>query len=155
MEKYAAAHPGTFCFVHLLYGDDSWRPLALEYGVLMPDSLSGFLRRIRDGDRATLGSWTRSPSVSAGVALRARIVLATAAGEGTSEVARRLGVSRPTVIAWRERYRAGGIDALVYPRREGRARAHRGCLDPAGRTDDLRLPQLLEGLPLDQADPLP
>jgi hypothetical protein len=29
------------------------------------------------------------------------------------------------------------------------------CLDPAGGTDDLRFPQLLEGLPLDQADPLP
>ena len=76
--------------------------------------------QIRDADRATLVSWTRSPSVSAGVALRARILLATAEGEGTSQVARRLGVSRPTVIAWRQRYRFGGIDALIDAPRSGR-----------------------------------
>jgi len=49
-----------------------------------------------------------------------RIVLAVAEGEGTSEIARRFGVSRPTVIAWRERYRCGGIDALSDAPRSGR-----------------------------------
>jgi transposase len=67
-----------------------------------------------------LASWTRSPSVQAGMALRARIVLGAAAGEGTSAIARRLEVSRPTVIHWRERYRAGGIDALEDAPRSGR-----------------------------------
>ncbi len=76
--------------------------------------------RIRDADRATLLSWTRSPSVSAGVALRARIVLGSGRGEGTSETARRLGVSRPTVIMWRNRYRSGGLDALMDAPRSGR-----------------------------------
>ncbi len=76
--------------------------------------------RIRDRDLAALASWTRSPSVSAGVALRARIVLGAASGEGTSEIARRLGVSRPTVIAWRQRYLSGGIDALTDAPRSGR-----------------------------------
>src|SRR5437660_9893939 len=76
--------------------------------------------RVREGELATLSSWTRSPSMSAGVALRARIVLAVAEGQGTSEIARRLGVSRPTVIAWRERYRSGGIDALSDAPRSGR-----------------------------------
>ncbi len=84
----------------------------------MTPSISG--RQIRDADRARLVSWSRSPSVSAGMSVRARIVLATAAGEGTSAVARRLGVSRPTVIAWRERYRAGGIEALTDAPRSGR-----------------------------------
>src|SRR5659263_170078 len=78
--------------------------------------------RIRDGDLATLVSWTRSPSIHAGAALRARIVLACARGEGTSQVARRLGVSRPTVIAWRERYRAAGLEALRDAPRSGRPR---------------------------------
>ena len=76
--------------------------------------------QVRDGELATLASWTRSPSVSAGEALRARIVLAAAEGGGTSAIARRLGVSRPTVIAWRERYRSGGINALSDAPRSGR-----------------------------------
>ena len=84
----------------------------------MTPSIGG--RQIRDADRARLVSWSRSPSVSAGMALRARIVLATAEGEGTSAVARRLQVSRPTVIAWRERYRTGGIEALSDQPRSGR-----------------------------------
>jgi len=75
---------------------------------------------VRDEDLPTLEAWTRAPSVSAGAALRARIVLACAAGEGTSQVARRLGTSRPTVIAWRERYRAGGLAALADAPRSGR-----------------------------------
>jgi len=76
--------------------------------------------QVADDDRATLLSWTRSSSLAAGVALRARIVLACAEGQGTSQVASRLGVSRPTVIAWRERYRAGGIEALTDAPRSGR-----------------------------------
>src|SRR5437588_7761055 len=76
--------------------------------------------QIRDADRTTLVKWTRSSSVPAGVALRARIVLGAALGEGTSEMARRLGVSRPTVIMWRDRYRSGGPDALMDAPRSGR-----------------------------------
>jgi len=76
--------------------------------------------QVRDEDLMTLEAWTRSQLTPAGAALRARIVLACAAGEGTSQVARRLGISRPTVIAWRERYRAGGIEALADAPRSGR-----------------------------------
>ena len=75
---------------------------------------------IPDADRATLSGWTRSASITAGAALRARIVLKAGAGEGTSAIARQLGVSRPTVIAWRERYRSGGIGALEDAPRSGR-----------------------------------
>jgi transposase len=75
--------------------------------------------RIRDEDMAVLVSWARAPSIPAGAALRARIVLASAQGQGTSQVAARLAVSRPTVIAWRERYRAGGIAALADARARG------------------------------------
>lgn len=34
MEKYCAQHPGTFFFVRFIYGDQTWTPWALEYGVL-------------------------------------------------------------------------------------------------------------------------
>jgi hypothetical protein len=37
MEKYAAAHPGTFVFSRPIYGDDTWVPHALEYGLLLPE----------------------------------------------------------------------------------------------------------------------
>jgi transposase len=78
------------------------------------------LVQISDEDRATLVSWTRSSSVRAGLALRARIVLAVADGEGTSAVARRVGVSRPTVILWRDRFVQAGLDGLADAPRSGR-----------------------------------
>lgn len=34
MERYCAEHPGTFCFSRPIYADGSWRPTAIEYGVL-------------------------------------------------------------------------------------------------------------------------
>lgn len=63
-------------------------------------------------DRVTLQSWTRSSTVSAGHVERARIVLAVADGAGTSSAARMVGVSRPTVIKWRDRFAANGIAGL-------------------------------------------
>ena len=37
MERYASEHPGTFMFSRPIYGDDSWTPHALEYGLLLPE----------------------------------------------------------------------------------------------------------------------
>ena len=65
-------------------------------------------------------SWTRSSSVRAGVATRAKIVLAAGNGEGTSSISRRLGVSRPTVIQWRQRYAVAGLAGLDDAERSGR-----------------------------------
>ena len=75
---------------------------------------------VSNEDRARLESWTRSSSVSAGHAERARIVLTVAGGAGTSETARLLGVSRPTVIKWRERFAASGLAGLDDEGRSGR-----------------------------------
>jgi transposase-like protein/transposase len=75
---------------------------------------------LSDEDRATLASWTRSRTLSAGRAERARIVLAVADGAGTSAVARKVGVSRPTVIKWRERFVANGLVGLEDEERSGR-----------------------------------
>jgi hypothetical protein len=63
-------------------------------------------------DREVLASWTRSPSVRAGLAQRARIVLLAGDGLGTNEIVRRTRVSKPTVIAWKRRYAAEGIGGL-------------------------------------------
>src|ERR1700722_14959203 len=75
---------------------------------------------LSDVDRAVLESWTRSSTVSAGQRERAEIVLAVAGGAGVSGAARSLGVSRPTVIKWRDRFLADGLDGLGDLPRTGR-----------------------------------
>jgi len=75
---------------------------------------------LSDRDRATLESWTRSSTVSAGQRERAEIVLAVAGGAGVSGTARTLGVSRPTVIKWRDRFARDGVDGLADLPRSGR-----------------------------------
>src|SRR5260370_12051050 len=73
-------------------------------------------------DREVLASWTRSPSIRAGLAQRARIVLLAGDGLGTNEMVRRTGVSKPTVIAWKRRYAAEGIGGLEDRPRPGKPR---------------------------------
>ena len=75
---------------------------------------------VSDRDRVTLESWTRSSTVSAGQRERAEVVLSVAAGAGVSGTARTLGLSRPTVIKWRDRFAADGIDGLADQPRSGR-----------------------------------
>ncbi|HET9657423.1 MAG TPA: helix-turn-helix domain-containing protein [Kineosporiaceae bacterium] len=77
---------------------------------------------LREGDREELGRLTRSSSVRAGLAQRARIVLLAADGLSNTAIAERVGVSRPTVIAWRGRYQAKGIKGLQDEDRSGRPR---------------------------------
>jgi transposase len=58
----------------------------------------------------------------AGLVMRAKIVLAAADGAGTGEIVQRFGVSKPTVIAWRNRYLAEGIGGLDDRPKTGRPR---------------------------------
>src|SRR3954454_12078956 len=67
---------------------------------------------LSEHERSRLESWTRSSTISAGHAERARIVLAIADGVGTSATARLVGVSRPTVIKWRDRCAVRGLAGL-------------------------------------------
>src|SRR5215204_2201701 len=77
---------------------------------------------LRSGDRELLESWTRSSSIRAGLAQRARIVLLAADGVSNTEIAERVGVSRPTVISWRDRYASSGLQGLGDEQRSGRPR---------------------------------
>src|SRR4029453_15279235 len=77
---------------------------------------------LRPGDRELLESWTRSSSIRAGLAQRARIVLLAADGISNTEIAERVGVSRPTVIGWRDRYASSGVWGVEDERRSGRPR---------------------------------
>src|SRR5512140_340198 len=73
-------------------------------------------------DRDVLASWVRSPSIRAGLAQRARIVLLAGDGIGTNEIARRTGVSKPTVILRKKRYAAEGTGGLEDPPKPGKPR---------------------------------
>src|SRR4029453_228903 len=55
-------------------------------------------------DLHTLRQWSRSSSVRAGLAARAKILLLAAEGLSNTQIAQQLGCSRPTVILWRRRY---------------------------------------------------
>ena len=67
---------------------------------------------VSEEQRLVLERWARAHGTPQSVVMRARIVLLAAAGESNSAIARRLSVSRPTVIMWRERFAAGGPAAL-------------------------------------------
>src|SRR4249920_3303106 len=71
-------------------------------------------------DRDELESWTRSPSMRAGLAQRARVVLLAADGVGTGEIVRRVGLSKPAVIGWKRRFAAEGVAGLVDRPKSGR-----------------------------------
>jgi len=67
-------------------------------------------------------SWTRSSSIRAGLAQRARIVLLAADGVSNTEIAKRVGVARQTVIDWRADYDRAGLAGLEDQPRSGRPR---------------------------------
>ena len=77
---------------------------------------------VPDTDAATLRRWTRSTSVRAGLALRARMVLLAAEGQSNTEIAARVGCSRQAVMRWRGRYVRHGLDGLDDQPRSGRPR---------------------------------
>ncbi len=77
---------------------------------------------LRAGDRERLESWTRSSSIRAGLAQRARIVLLAADGVSNTAIAAQVGVARQTVISWRGRYLTSGLTGLVDEQRSGRPR---------------------------------
>src|SRR5438105_2160757 len=78
---------------------------------------------LRDEDRPKLEALIRSSTVPVGLAQRARIVLLAADGVANYEIAERVGVSRPTVNLWRNRYAVRGLAGLEGEKRPGRPRS--------------------------------
>ena len=64
-------------------------------------------------DRRLLETWTRAHNAPQSVAMRCRVILLAADGLANNAIANALGISRPTVLLWRERFAAGGPRALV------------------------------------------
>ena len=73
--------------------------------------------------RATLIRLTRRPTVAAGLARRARIVLLAADGLAIRQIAALVGTDPNGVRRWRDRFRAQGVDGLAERPRPGRPRA--------------------------------
>ena len=78
---------------------------------------------LREGDRDELVGLTRSSAGRAGLAARARIVSLAAGGTPNVDIARLVGVSRPTVNTWRIRYAEHGMAGLADEKRSGRKRS--------------------------------
>jgi len=72
--------------------------------------------------RTVLERWTRRSTVSAGLALRARIVLAASEGGSNIEVAEAVGCHYATVAKWRGRFIKSGLVGLSDEYRPGRPR---------------------------------
>jgi transposase len=73
-------------------------------------------------ERARLEAWSRRRKTAQALALRCRIVLAAADGAANGEIAEQLGISRPTVTKWRNRFAERRLDGLLDEPRPGRPR---------------------------------
>ena len=75
---------------------------------------------VLDGEqREQLEGFANSRSLPAGLVRRARIILLSASGKTTREVARQLETSKVTVCLWRCRFRAHGVGGLYDELRPG------------------------------------
>jgi transposase len=85
----------------------------------MPQSAAAL--PIAPEDLAILRGWSAATQAPAVQVQRARILLLAAEGVANSEIAERLGIARPTVIAWRKRYVREGLTGRLADRpRRGR-----------------------------------
>jgi hypothetical protein len=69
---------------------------------------------------------------------RGRIVLASADRHSAQQVAQSIGVSRPTVWRWQQRFLESGVDGLLRDNPQARQGAHRGGNHGAGGGIDPR-----------------
>jgi transposase len=77
---------------------------------------------LTDDERVRLEAWARRRTTAQALAQRSRIVLAAAEGLKNTEIAERLGVGRPMVTKWRNRFAQDRLDGLVDEPRPGRPR---------------------------------
>src|SRR6266542_2293245 len=69
--------------------------------------------RVSAADREWLEALVQGGKTPQRVVLRARIVLGAAAGQSNNGLAKALGISRPTLLRWRERFVEAGMGGLL------------------------------------------
>ncbi len=67
---------------------------------------------LNDADEAQIQRWLSAFGTPQQVALRSRVVLASAAGESDSAIAERLNTNRKTEMLWRTRFAQEGLESL-------------------------------------------
>src|SRR3954469_17134535 len=87
----------------------------------MPDPVAVQIALSED-EREQLEAWSRRRKSAQALAQRSRIVLLAAEGLKNTEIAQRLGVTRPMVTKWRSRFAVERLDGLVDEPRPGRPR---------------------------------
>jgi transposase len=78
---------------------------------------------LSDAERGELRALTQARSTPQSLATRARIVLLAAAGYSNTAISDRLGLSKPTVGTWRQRYRTQRLQGLYDDPRPGGPRS--------------------------------
>jgi DNA-binding Lrp family transcriptional regulator len=68
--------------------------------------------RVSPRDREWLEALVQGGKTPQRVAVRAQIVLGAAAGQSNNGLAKALGISRPTLLRWRQRYVEAGVTGL-------------------------------------------
>jgi FixJ family two-component response regulator len=87
----------------------------------MPRGPRAVVLQLTEAERAALENLVRRRTVGQALAQRARVVLACAEPGATNlGVAKALGVSRPTVAAWRGRFAAHRLEGLSMRRARAR-----------------------------------
>jgi transposase len=77
---------------------------------------------LSEAERTELESWSRRRKTAQALALRARIVLRSAAGLNNTSIAAELGIAKHTVGKWRERFAQQRTDGLLDEPRPGAPR---------------------------------
>lgn len=90
----------------------------------MPTTKPLSLREPTPEERQALEQLATSRTAQARLVERAQILLAVAEGRGATEIARDLGVSRPTVYTWIHRFNEHGLAGLADRPRSGRPQTY-------------------------------
>ena len=79
---------------------------------------------VSESEAATLRAMTRAGTTEQRATMRARIILRAAEGAAHVEIAQELGVSVPTVLLWRRRFKERGLAGLAEAPHPGRPRSY-------------------------------
>ena len=86
---------------------------------------TSFTIRLTPAERLTLLTWQRAPTISAGVARRARLLVLVADGMTITEAAATVGLSRRHSYKWLRRFVQDGLAGLHEQPRHDRRREPR------------------------------
>jgi transposase len=103
--------------------------------------------RLQASERKLLKRLVRTPTAQYRQVLRAKIVLAAAAGLTNAHIARRLGMTPNTIRKWRKRFIAQGLAGLTDRKRCGRPRVYPGVVVAQAKAIACELPAT-RGVPL-------